>query len=212
MVLGLVQLLESGRLNHDLYSTLRAVAIALTSSVLSGAILAVVIDRIPRLRRGLEPFFATYYSIPVYVFYPLFIVLFGLTDTPKIVIGFMFAVVAVVMTTLNGLDRVPRVLRKTARTYRMGTFATAFYLILPYAAPYFISGVKLAVAYSLVGVIGCEFILANAGVGYRIAFAYNNFDTKGMYSLILLTLCLSILLNTALSQWENALLRRRGLE
>jgi NitT/TauT family transport system permease protein len=210
MVVGLLDLLASGRLNRDLYSTLRAVAIALAASVLVGFAVAVILDRLPRLRRSLEPLFATYYSIPVYVFYPLFIVLFGLTDTPKITIGFMFAVVAVIMTTLNGLDRVPSVLRKTARTYHMGTLATAYHLVLPYAAPYLLSGIKLAVAYSLIGVIGSEFILASAGIGYRVAFAYNNFDTLTMYSLILFVLIVSTVVNMLLFRWEKTLLRRRG--
>lgn len=212
MVEGLFSLLVSGKLNYDLYSTLRAVALSLASSVAVGLVTAVILDRAPRLRRGLEPFFATYYSIPVYVFYPLFIVLFGLTDRPKIVIGFMFAVVAVVMAVMAGLDRIPRVIRKSGKVFRMRTFETAFYIILPYAAPYLLSGIKLAVAYSLIGVIGSEFILANAGIGYRIAFAYNNFDTQTMYSLILFVLLVSIVANSLLFAWEKSLMRKRGFE
>ena len=70
---------------------------------------------IATLRDTLDPLFATYYAIPVFAFYPLFIVIFGLGDGPQVLIGFMLGVVAVIVTTLNGLDRVPRVLRKTAR-------------------------------------------------------------------------------------------------
>ena len=65
-----------------------------------------------RLRDALEPLFATWYAMPVYAFYPLFIILFGLGDKPQILIGFMLAMMAVVVSTLGGLDRVPRVLRK----------------------------------------------------------------------------------------------------
>ena len=39
---------------------------------------------------------------------PLFIVLFGLNRWPLVAIGFLFAVVAMMLNTLNGLDRVPR--------------------------------------------------------------------------------------------------------
>ena len=71
------------------------------------------------MREALDPLFATYYAIPVFAFYPLLIILFGLGDAPQIVIAFMLGVVAVIVNTLNGLDRVPRVLLKTARIARM---------------------------------------------------------------------------------------------
>jgi NitT/TauT family transport system permease protein len=38
----------------------------------------------------------------------------------------------------------------------------------------------------VIGVIAGEFILSSRGIGYRIAFAYNNFDTRAMYALMLL--------------------------
>ena len=45
--------------------------------------------------------------MPVFAFYPFFIVIFGLGDLPQILIAFMLGVVAVIVNTLNGLDRVP---------------------------------------------------------------------------------------------------------
>ena len=59
------------------------------------------------LRDTLDPLFATYYAVPVFAFYPFFIVVFGLGDLPQVLIAFMLGVVAVIVNTLNGLDRVP---------------------------------------------------------------------------------------------------------
>jgi NitT/TauT family transport system permease protein len=121
----------------------------------------------------------------------------------------MLAVVSVVVNTLNGLDRVPSVLMKTARIYRLGPLARARKITLPAAAPYLLTGVKLAVAYAFIGVIGAEFIMSRTGIGYEISFAYNNFDNKTMYPLILLILIVSILVNALLSRWERILMQRR---
>jgi NitT/TauT family transport system permease protein len=52
--------------------------------------------------------------------------------------------------------------------------------------------------------------MSNTGVGYEISFAYNNFDNATMYPLILLIILISVMLNAALSYWENALMQRRG--
>jgi NitT/TauT family transport system permease protein len=122
----------------------------------------------------------------------------------------MLAVVAVIVSTLNGLDRVSRVLMKTARIYRLGPVRTARKITLPSAAPYLLTGVKLAVAYAFIGVIGAEFIMSRTGLGYEISFAYNNFDNKTMYPLILLILVISIAVNAMLSRWENVLMQRRS--
>jgi NitT/TauT family transport system permease protein len=123
----------------------------------------------------------------------------------------MLGVVAVIVNTLNGLDRVPRVLRKAARVERLGAAAVALKVALPYAAPYVLTGAKFAVAYTLIGIIGAEFIMSRGGMGYEISFAYNNFDNATMYPLIVLILAVSISINTALSWWEKRLLARRGL-
>ncbi|MEI9889542.1 MAG: hypothetical protein WDN45_01925 [Caulobacteraceae bacterium] len=64
--------------------------------------------------------------MPIYAFYPLLIVMFGLGDRPEILIGFMLAVVAVIASTVIGLDSVPPVLVKTARVMRLGPIGAAW--------------------------------------------------------------------------------------
>ena len=210
MVRDVVVLLASGSMNQAMLKTFWNVAIACSAAVIAGVVLGVALHGRHAIRQVLEPLFATYYAIPIYAFYPLFIVLFGLGDVPQVLIGFMLAVVAVIVNTLNGLDRVARVHLKTAQVYRLSAIATALKITLPSAAPYLLTGVKLALAYAFIGVIGAEFIMSRTGIGYEISFAYNNFDNRIMYPLILLILVVSILLNAILSHWERLLMQRRG--
>jgi NitT/TauT family transport system permease protein len=46
-------------------------------------------------------------------------------------------------------------------------------------------------------VVAAEFILATAGVGKRISFAYNDFDTRTMYALMLLIIAAVMLASAA---------------
>jgi NitT/TauT family transport system permease protein len=211
MVLDLFRLLASGFLNAAIAKTLGNVAAAFTIAMVLGLAAAIGLHRLKRLRSTLDPLFATYYAIPVFAFYPLLIILFGLGDAPQIFIGAMLGIVAVIVNTLNGLDRVPAVLLKTARISRLNSFETALRVTLPYAAPYILTGAKLAIAYSFIGIIGAEFIMSNSGMGYEISFAYTNFDNATMYPLILLILLISITVNTLLARWEKVLMMRRGL-
>lgn len=210
MAVGLVDLLASGDLGTHIRSSLVGVEIAVAGAVVFGFLAGAVLHTMPRLRRVLDPLFATYYAIPIWVFYPLFIVLFGLNNIPKVIIGFLYAIVAMIINTLNGLDRVPPVLRKMARGYRMSALSTTALVVLPSAAPHVFTGIKLAIAYSFIGVISSEFILATEGIGYRISFAYLSFDNTTLYALVLLLVILIATINLSLHAWERVLLQRRG--
>jgi NitT/TauT family transport system permease protein len=210
MLLAMLNLFTTRGVASDIAQTLTAVSIALISALLVGFVAGCVLHATPRGRRIVDPLLATYYSVPVFVFYPLFIVLFGLNSIPKTVIGFLYAVVAMIINTLNGLDRVPSVYWKTAKAYQLTPAASATYIIFPSAAPYLFTGAKLAVVYSFIGVIGSEFILSSGGLGYRISFSYNNFQSDVMYGLILFVLLVVVSINMGLFAWERVLLERRG--
>ena len=209
IVLGLWTILAHGDFTTAIFKTLSNVALAIALAVIVGTAAGAALHRIRPLRALLEPLFSTYYAIPIYAFYPLFIVVFGLGDAPQVTIGFMLAVVSMIVSTLSGLDSVPAVLRKTARALQLGPVATVRSVTLPYAAPYLFTGVKLAVAYAFIGVIGAEFIMSNTGLGYEIRFAYDNLDNNVMYPLILLILMIAVAANFSLDHWERVLRARR---
>jgi NitT/TauT family transport system permease protein len=210
MAESVVRLFGNPDVLSDMRQTLTAIALSLGAALVVGFLTGALLYAVPRARRIADPLLATYYSVPVFVFYPLLIVLFGLNAIPKTVIGFLYAFVAMIINTLNGLDRVPDVYWKTAKAYQLGRWDRAVHLILPCAGPYLFTGAKLAVMYSFIGVIGSEFILSSGGLGYRISFSYNNFQSDMMYGLILFVLLVVIVINMGLYAWERVLMERRG--
>lgn len=210
MAESVVRLFANPDVLSDMRQTLTAIAISLGAALVIGFLTGALLYAVPRARRIADPLLATYYSVPVFVFYPLLIVLFGLNAIPKTVIGFLYAFVAMIINTLNGLDRVPDVYWKSAKVFQLGRWDRAVHLILPCAGPYLFTGAKLAVMYSFIGVIGSEFILSSGGLGYRISFSYNNFQNDVMYGLILFVLLVVIVINMGLYAWERVLMERRG--
>jgi NitT/TauT family transport system permease protein len=209
MITGLYRGLASGAFLPAIRSTLTAAAIAAVAAIVSGCIFGALLHAFPRARRTIEPLLASYYAVPIWSFYPLFVYLFGLTDTPKIVIAYLYAVVAMIINTINGLDRVPQVYRKTALALGMGPAATLFRIVVPAALGYMFTGVKLAVSYAIIGVVGSEFILSTGGLGYQISWAYTSFDNFSLYPMILLIVVISVSVNVTLSAWERTQMRRR---
>jgi NitT/TauT family transport system permease protein len=209
MAVELAKILASGEYSADIALSIGNVLISTMLSVALGFIAGLIIYSMPSLRAALEPLLASYYAVPTFIFYPVFISLFGVGSGAIIAIAVLLAIVSMITATLNGLDRIPRVLRKTGRIYRMSYLKTAVMIELPAAAPYFFTGVKLAVAYSFIGVIASEFILSGSGIGYAIAYAYNNFENRHMYALILLIIALVTGVNTLLNSIDKRLQARQ---
>ena len=210
MAASLVELIRDGKVGGDLAFTLTNMAAAIALAVALGFALGAGIHALPRLRRVVDPLLAAYYAVPTFVFYPLLVVFFGLNRLPLIVIGAMFGIVGMAVNTIDGIDRIPRVLLKTADAYRMDPVRAVFLVKLPAATPHLFTGAKLAVTYSMIGVVAGEFILSISGLGRSIAFAYNDLDNATMYGLLLLLLGITTAVNVALHYAEQRVYRRWG--
>jgi len=210
MAVELGRLIAAGEITDDILQTASEVGTAFAVSVLAGFALGALVQALPRVRRAIDPLLASWYAVPFFVFYPLLVALFGMNVLPLIAIGVVFATPAMMLSTIAGLDRVPRVLRKLARVHRMSPLQEVALITLPSAAPHLFTGLKLSFAYAFIGVIAGEFILSGGGLGYGIAYAYESFENRKMYALMLLVLLVAIGVNGALHVWEARLARRRG--
>jgi NitT/TauT family transport system permease protein len=202
------QILATGEMKGDLYFSLINIGLAIGLSVAGGFLTGLAIYSLPPLRSTLEPFLTSYSAVPPIVFYPMLIVIFGLNRVPQIIIAVMFGLVPMAMNTINGLYRIRPVFLKVGRAHRVSALASVFRIQLPAAAPYIFVGVTLAVSYSVIGVISTEFILSASGIGHQISFAYDNYDNRTMYGLVVLLLVIATLLNSTLRYYSQRMLQR----
>jgi NitT/TauT family transport system permease protein len=209
MFAHMCEILVSGKFSQDIRISLLNILAASVIAILLGFLMGLAIHSWPSLRSAVEPLLASYYAVPTFIFYPVFIVMFGVGPLPIIVIGVLLAIVTMITSTLSGLDRIPNAMRKSARVFRLPRWRTALFIELPAALPYLFTGVKLSVAYAFIGVIASEFILSGTGIGYAIAFTYNNFESRDMYALMLFVLLLVTLINMVLNLIDRRFQARR---
>jgi NitT/TauT family transport system permease protein len=123
------------------------------------------------------PVLTAMYSVPIVALAPLFIAWLGLGFASKFVIVTLVAMFPILVTTEVGLRSTDRQLVEVARSYnasRLQIFAT---VTLPYALPFVVSGVRVAWARALVGIIVAEFFGSFAGFGFAILAAEQTFNT-----------------------------------
>lgn len=203
----LVVLLSAGVLTPHLMSTGSMVIAAFVLACVSGMLGGYVLWRSPRTYRVLDPYLTSYYAMPFFAFYPVLVAIFGLSRTPIILIAWAWAVVAVVVGTVGGLRKIPVVYHKVARVYRLSRWQSFRRVYVPAAAPLVFNGVKLALSYSIIGVIASEFILAPNGLGWLVSYNYENFAVAQMYAVMLLIVVFTVVLTSVIGIVQRRLQR-----
>ncbi|MFC5972144.1 ABC transporter permease [Halomarina salina] len=208
MVDELVTLLQSGTLTPHIVQTFAAVFGAFALALVVGVSAGVLLWKVAWLKQILDPYLLIYYAIPFFAFYPLLIALIGLGIAPILLIAFGFSVVIIVTNTASGLSQIPEAYVLAGRDMNLSGWQLLRYVYFPASVPYVFTGLKLGFVYALIGTIASEFILADSGLGWLIAYNYNNFDVRGMYAAMLFVVVLALVMNGALSYVENRLYRR----
>lgn len=171
-------------LNHAWYTlivTLGGFALA----VVFGVLLAVLIVESRLLENTIYALIVGLNSVPKVAVAPLFVIWLGTGAEPKIAIGFLIAVFAIVIDTVLGLKSVPPDILDLAKSLRGGRLATLWRIRFPCALPSLFAGMKVAISLALVGAIVGEFVSSQRGLGYVILSAQGTFDTARVFAAIM---------------------------
>ncbi|HWJ79053.1 ABC transporter permease subunit [Ureibacillus composti] len=209
MVLNMVENLSNQEyLKNHFGITAFEILTSFLGAVIFGIIIGIILWRSDFIHHIFQPYLMLFYAIPFFALYPIFISIFGVGPFPVIVIGLLFSMPAVITNTALGFREIRKVLIKVGLSNNLSFRQMLLYIYFPAAWPLIFTGIKLAAAYSIIGVIATEFILSARGIGYTISYAYNNFDLNGMYSSVLLVVVISLVVNFVLGLIENKLYQR----
>ena len=82
-------------------------------------------------------------------------------------------------------------------------------VVLPSCIPWIFAGLRLGLAYALIGAVVGEVIVAQAGLGYLISYNAGTFNTTGVFSVLIVLMAISMLLNECMRFVERKLLHWR---
>ena len=150
-----------------------------------------------------------FYSLPLVALAPIIVLWFGIGTTSKVVVVFVASLFPILVSTMSGVKNVDRTLVNVARSYDAGRLAMWRTILLPAAVPSIITGVRLGMATGLIGVVVGEFISAEAGIGFLISQAANNFNTDLLFVGLLVLAVVSVFLTFVLRVIERRFNRWR---
>jgi NitT/TauT family transport system permease protein len=159
--------------------------------------------RRPVLGAAYEPWIGAAFAAPTILLFPLFLVLFGRGYATTILVGFLAAVIPVVLKTREAFVGVPRVLIDVGRSFNLSDAALVRRIAFPAAVPGIFTGLRLALIYAMVNIIGMEFLIDFGGLGRIVSEMYFRYEIPGMYAAILLIVAVSWMFLAALARLET---------
>lgn len=138
---------------------------------------------------------AALFAAPIFLLYPLFLVIFGRNLVTLVVMGFLPGVIPLILQVQQGFLGVSPTLIKVGQSFNLPERVIFWKIMVPAAAPSIFTGFRLALMYTLVNIIAIEYLVDIGGLGRIVADRYFRFDIPGTYSAIIAVTCISILFN-----------------
>ena len=146
---------------------------------------------------------AALFAAPVFLLYPLFMVIFGRNEITLIIMGFLPGVIPLIIQVEQGFRSVSSTLINVGRSFDVTAWQNFWKIMMPAAAPEIFTGFRLALIYTLINIIAIEYLVDIGGLGRIVADRYFRFDISGTYTAIIAVAAISMLLNWLIGRLER---------
>ncbi|PEE44387.1 ABC transporter permease [Bacillus pseudomycoides] len=174
--------------------TLQEVIIGLFFAILLGTSIAIIMDVIPLFRVLINPLLVISQTIPIVVLAPLFIIWFGYGMLPKVMVVILVCFFPIALSILEGFQTVDKNMLKLLQTMRATKWQIYQKVKFPAVLPYFFSGLKIAVTYSVMGAIIGEWLGASEGLGVMLTRATKSFLTARVFGIAAIIVMVTLFL------------------
>jgi sulfonate transport system permease protein len=107
-------------------------------------------------------------TVPFLALVPLFIVWFGIDETPKLILIGLATMFPMYLNTYAGVRNVDRKVLEAARTFGLAGPRLIREVVLPLALPSILTGLRFSLGVSVLVLIAAEQINAASGLGYLL--------------------------------------------
>lgn len=207
VVIGaLVEMVRSGELPFHLAVSAKRILLGFVAGSVPAVAVGLAMGLSPAIRALLMPLVAAIYPIPKIAIYPLLIVFLGIGEASKISIVAVSIFFLVLLNTMAGVINLERAYFNIARAYGAGPLAVFRTVAWPGALPHIFTGLKLAMGFALIVIVGAELLGSDAGIGFLIWRSYQIFAVDAMFVGLLVTAILGWLATIGLDWLEHTAL------
>jgi ABC-type nitrate/sulfonate/bicarbonate transport system permease component len=197
-------------LDHALV-TLVEVVVGFALALLCGVLLACGIAASRTLERALYPFVIASQMVPIIVIAPLLLIWVGYGLTPKIIVVALTAFFPIVVNMVDGLQSVDPDAVNLLRTMGASRWQIFVKVQVPTSLPFLFSGLRVAMAVSVIGAVIGEWVGSSRGLGYLMIRSKPQFLTERVFAAVValsvmgvaLFVLVGVIEKLAIPWWHN---------
>jgi nitrate/nitrite transport system permease protein len=165
--------LDKGLFWH-LIASLRRVAMGYALAAAGGIALGTLVGQSTWAMRGLDPIFQVLRTIPPLAWLPLSLAAFRDGQPSAIFVIFITAIWPIIINTAVGIRNIPEDFRNVARVLRLNHLEFFWKIMVPSAAPYIFTGLRIGIGLSWLAIVAAEMLIGGVGIGFFIWDAWNS--------------------------------------
>jgi ABC-type nitrate/sulfonate/bicarbonate transport system permease component len=197
------RLVATGQFWSAVQVTLTTIAQAYGIALIAGMLAGYLVSRSRFLIDVLEPIIAGLFTIPIALFFPMFILFFGIGTGSKIAYGATYAFFPIALNTIASFANVEPHFLRAARSMGATRWDTFRHVLIPSAFPVLLNGMRIGFFICFASVLGGETLSSVAGIGRNIATAAELMEPARMYAWIAFVVLTAITLNLLVSGFEK---------
>lgn len=208
---SLINNLTSNNFSTHFISSIKILLSGVGLAIIVGFTFGLLMAEIKIVNYFVAPIFNSIRGVAGISLYPILIVLFGLSDLPRIIIVFWTAFPSILISTYRQISTTKQELLNVGMVFGASRWRMIKDVKVPLALPEIISGIKIGVGSGWISLVVAEMLGATSGLGYMISYSANVFRFADSYSyLIIVSVLLGIL--TAIIELINKKVERRLYE
>jgi nitrate/nitrite transport system permease protein len=165
--------LDKGLFWH-LLASLQRVLLGYSLAAIGGVALGTLIGQSQWAMRSLDPLFQVLRTVPPLAWLPLALAAFKSGEPSAIFVIFITAVWPIVINTAVGIRNIPEDYRNVARVLQLNPLEYAVKIMIPAAAPYIFTGLRIGIGLSWLAIVAAEMLIGGVGIGFFIWDAWNS--------------------------------------
>jgi ABC-type nitrate/sulfonate/bicarbonate transport system permease component len=204
------RLVATGQFWAAVKVTLTTIAQAYAIALVAGLLTGWLVSRSRFLIDVLEPIVAGLFTIPITLFFPMFILFFGIGAGSKIAYGATYAFFPIALNAIAAFANVETHFLRAARSMGATRWDTLRHVLVPASFPVLLNGMRVGFFICFASVLGGETLSSVAGIGRNIAVAAELMEPARMYAWIAFVVLTAITLNLLVSSFEARAAARGG--
>ena len=195
-----IPMFGSGEILQSVGISLVRVLVGFGLGSAAGIVVGIVMGRVRILNRLFDPAIELMRYLSPTAMIPIAIVWFGIGESSKYFLIFWGSFFFVLLNTVAGVQRVPVMRERAARCLGARGLAVIFKVVLPSALPDIVTGMRLAMATSLMAIVPAEMLAADSGLGYLLQTAGMLAQTDRIFVALVTISCLGFVLDLLFRQ------------